>query len=67
MDRQNFERLRKGIKNLLTEYKESRNNVDSEDVNDLYKVLADIGWYLYKDIEALVNESEDWEADDGQK
>ena len=66
-DRQNFERLRKGIKNLLTEYKESRNNVDSEDVNDLYKVLADIGWYLYKDIEALVNESEDWEADDGQK
>lgn len=64
MDRNNFEKLRKGIKNLLTEYKENRNNVDSEDVNDLYKVLADLGWYLYKDIVALVNESEDWEADE---
>lgn len=62
-DRQNFERLRTEIQLLLTEYKESRNNVDSKDVNDIYKVLADIGWYLYKDIVQIINESEGWEND----
>ena len=63
MDRNNFERLRTEIQLLLTEYKESRNNVDSKDVNDIYKVLADIGWYLYKDIVQIINESEGWEND----
>lgn len=63
MDRNNFERLRTEIQLLLTEYEESRNNVDSENVNEIYKVLADIGWYLYKDIVQIINESEGWEND----
>lgn len=60
MDRNNFERLRTEIQMLLTEYEEGRNNVDPKDE----KVLADLGWYLYKDIVALVNESEDWEVEE---
>ena len=65
MDRDNFERLRTEIQMLLTEYEEMHDKAERQtDELRRYSIYKNCMDFLYKNLVALVNESEDWEVEE---
>ena len=65
MDRNNFERLKTEIQMLLTEYEDMHDRAERQtDELRRYSMYKNCMDFLYKNIVHIINESEDWEAEE---